>query len=112
MTIYDVQNYPFTEEDLMNLSGLEFEALVCKKLGATQGNRVHDRGIDGYLDGIGLQIKRSKKVGRQVVDMFETALKRAGYSQGWIIAFSFTKDAIEEAARVGYIKLKKIDEIW
>ena len=41
-----------------------------------------------------------------MVDNFETALKRAKYEKGFIIAFSFAKGAHEEAARV---KTKGLD---
>ena len=59
-----------------------------------------DMGIDGWLiDGRPLQVKKSKSVGRNVVDNFETAIRRANKDKGVIVAFSFTKGAHEEVAR-------------
>jgi len=46
-----------------------------------------------------VQIKQQERVGRNVVDNFETALRRKGRPRGYIIGFSFTKGAYEEAAR-------------
>lgn len=42
---------------------------------------------------------QSERVGRNVVDNFETAVERAGKDKGYIVAFSFTKGAREEVAR-------------
>jgi len=47
-----------------------------------------------------VQIKQSERVGRNVVDNFETAIQRAGKKSGAIVAFSFGRGANEEAARV------------
>lgn len=46
-----------------------------------------------------MQIKRSDRVGRNVVDNFETAVRREGKHGGYIVAFSFGRGAYEEAAR-------------
>ncbi len=68
--------------------------------------KVGDMGLDGYYPEsiltklAGIQVKQSDKVGRNVVDNFETALKRAKYKKGYIVAFSFTKGAYEEVVRV------------
>ena len=63
-------------------------------------------GIDGYsfMERLPIQVKQSEAVGRNVVDNFETAIERAGLDKGYIIAFSFTKGAREEAARVKIAK--------
>jgi hypothetical protein len=45
-----------------------------------------------------IQVKQSERVGRGVVDAFETAIARSGKSVGYIVAFSFTRGAYEEAA--------------
>jgi hypothetical protein len=44
-------------------------------------------------------VKQSDGVGRNVVDNFETAVRRIKKSKGIIVAFSFGKGAYEEAAR-------------
>lgn len=54
-----------------------------------------------------------------MVDNFETAIKRYGKKKGVIVAFSFTRGAYEEVARVKLlnemnrldIKLKTVEEI-
>jgi hypothetical protein len=57
-------------------------------------------GIDGYtFEGNPVQVKQSDDVGRNVVDNFETALRRRGTKKGVIVAFSFGKGAYEEIAR-------------
>jgi len=75
-------------------------------------------GIDGWigLENIPLQVKQSENVGRNVVDNFETALRRAKKTRGVIVAFSFGSGAYEEAARVKNqenleVVLKTIKEI-
>ena len=61
--------------------------------------KVGNIGLDGYLpnslwhERTGIQVKQSEKIGRNVIDNFETALKRAKYKKGLIVAFSFTKGA-------------------
>lgn len=45
-------------------------------------------------------MKQSERVGRGVIDSFETAIERAGKHKGFLIAFSFTRGAKEEVARV------------
>lgn len=45
-----------------------------------------------------IQVKQSERVGRNVVDNFETAVERSGKHMGFIVAFSFTRNAYEEAA--------------
>jgi hypothetical protein len=58
-------------------------------------------GIDGWTFILHdpVQIKQSERVGRNVVDNFETAVKRASKARGFVVAFSFTRDAREEVAR-------------
>jgi len=59
-------------------------------------------GIDGYsfMEQLPIQVKQSDKVGRVTVDNFETAIERYGSTKGYIVAFSFTRNAREEVARV------------
>ena len=47
-----------------------------------------------------VQIKQSESVGRNVIDNFETAMRRDKRERGFVIAFSFTRGAHEEVARV------------
>ena len=79
-------------------------------------------GIDGFsfLHHYPIQVKQSEKVGRNVIDNFETALRRHYQSnpknmKGCVVAFSFGKGAYEEVARVKNegieIKLITVQEI-
>lgn len=60
-------------------------------------------------------MKQSEGVGRNVVDNFETALRRAKFDKGYIVAFSFSKGSHEEAARVKKegleVRLVKLDDL-
>jgi DNA modification methylase len=93
---------PITIDDLRTLKPFEFQNWVIDKINGTHSNRkIHDMGIDGYtfLVHDPVQVKQSEGIGRNVVDNFETAVKRAGKTKGYIVAFSFGKGAVEEVAR-------------
>jgi DNA modification methylase len=90
-------------EDLRDLEPHEFQNFVIKRVYGTHSPRkTGDMGIDGYsfLEQLPIQVKQSDRVGRNVVDNFETAIRRAGKHKGYVLAFSFTRGAFEEAARV------------
>jgi DNA modification methylase len=94
---------PMTEADLKALRPFEFQNWVIQRVEGTHAPRKSgDMGIDGYsfMEQLPIQVKQSAHVGRNVVDNFETAVERAGKTKGYIIAFSFTRGAKEEAARV------------
>ena len=55
---------------------------------------------DGYtFEGDPIQVKQSDDIGRNVIDNFETAMRRRKAKKGVIVAFSFGKGAYEEIAR-------------
>src|SRR2546421_12111313 len=58
-------------------------------------------GIDGYsfFERLPIQVKQQDRVGRKVVDEFETAVRRDGSHKGFIFAFGFTTGAHDEVAR-------------
>jgi DNA modification methylase len=94
---------PVSEEQLRALKPFEFQNWIVQQLHATHAPRKSgDMGIDGYsfFEHNPIQVKQSDSVGRNVVDNFETAVERSKKKKGEIIAFSFTKGAYEEAARV------------
>lgn len=105
--ITDVQHIkilglPDSEESLRQLKPFEFQNWVVQKFhGVHSPRKSGDMGIDGYSFMLNnpIQVKRSESVGRNVVDNFETALRRAGHDVGYVVAFSFTRGAREEAAR-------------
>ena len=94
---------PMSDDDLWLLRPFEFQNWVIQRVDGTHSPRKSgDMGIDGYsfMEHLPIQVKQSRNVGRNVVDNFETAVERAGKDKGYIVAFSFTKGAREEAARV------------
>jgi len=119
---FDVIGMPTTETHLRELEPFEFQNWIINEMQARHSKRkTLDMGIDGFYektiftDRAGIQVKQSEKVGRNVVDNFETALKRQKYEKGYIVAFSFTKGANEEVARVKQkdliIKLVKVEDL-
>jgi len=120
---YESIGMPTTITALKELEPFEFQNWVVNEMQAKHSKRtVHDMGIDGYTEKslyseeAGIQVKQSEKVGRNVVDNFETALERKKYKRGYVVGFSFTKGAREETARVKeekglYIKLIKVEDL-
>lgn len=114
----DIENAPDTIEDLQQLKPFEFQNWIINAInGVHSPRKVGDMGIDGYsfFTRDPIQVKQSERVGRNVVDNFETAVRRAGSDTGYIIGFSFTRGAHEEAARVRAeglnIRLVKVAEV-
>jgi len=106
ITKVEVIGLPLTIKDLKELEAFEFEDYVCDMTNSVKTPHVADKGIDGYhLGETPLQIKQQNRVGRRVVDEFETALRRKNKNKGYVVAFSFTKGAYEEAARAKDDKL-------
>jgi len=121
---YEVIGMPTTIAEVKKLEPFEFQnwVVIDKMRANASRKKVGDMGLDGYYprsiltDEAGIQVKQSERVGRNVVDNFETALKRANYKKGFIVAFSFSKGAYEEVARVKSkegleIKLITIEEL-
>lgn len=113
----DILGLPKTIKQVRGLQPFEFQNWVCEKLHArVSKKKVGDMGIDGWWMGFPLQVKQSEHVGRNVIDNFETALRRKGKDRGIIVAFSFGKGAYEEVARVKLkggldIELKTVKEM-
>jgi hypothetical protein len=104
---FETIGMPTTLSELRALEPFEFQNWVINEMKAKQSKKLSsDFGLDGYYDKTiftdkaGIQVKQSESVGRNVVDNFETALKRAKYEKGYVVAFSFSKGAHEEAARI------------
>lgn len=97
-----VVGLPTTIDELRSLKPFEFQNWIVDRINGIQSNRkTGDMGIDGwtFLLHEPVQIKQSERVGRNVVDNFQTAIKRAKKDRGFVISFSFTRNAHEEAAR-------------
>lgn len=94
---------PVTEEQVRALKPFEFQNWVVQSMhGSHAPRKVSDMGIDGYSFMLHepIQVKQSSGVSRPVVDGFQTAVERSGKKKGYVVAFSFTRGAYEEAARV------------
>jgi DNA modification methylase len=114
----DIVGLPKSVEELKDMVPFEFQNWVTQKLYARPSrSKVGDFGVDGWLtDGRPLQIKQSEDIGRNVVDNFETAIRRQRKKAGMIVAFSFGKGANEEVARAKQeeglkIELKAVEEL-
>ena len=114
----DIIGLPRTLEEIRAIKPFEFQNWACQKLiGRASEKKVGDMGIDGWLiDGRPIQVKQSENIGRNVIDNFETAIRRAKKDKGVIVAFSFGKGAYEEVARAKLddglnIELKTVEEI-
>ena len=99
---FHVVGMPMNIEDLSKLEPFEFQNWVIQRLyGRVAARKTGDMGIDGYTyEGYPVQVKQSENIGRNVVDNFETAIRRGKKKKGVIVAFSFSRGAYEEIARV------------
>ena len=104
----DIIGMPQRVDDLKGFKPYEFQYWAINEMHATPSPRKSgDMGIDGFsfLEHHPIQVKQSEGIGRNVIDNFETAIKRYYKTQtkemkGYIVAFSFGKGAYEEVARV------------
>ncbi|MDR1562311.1 MAG: site-specific DNA-methyltransferase [Dysgonamonadaceae bacterium] len=110
---YSLHLYKYDYDTLRNKDPFEFENWIIGQFGGT-GNvkQRNDFGMDGKMhDNTPIQVKRSENIGRNVIDNFLSAVKRydkklfekhvsAKTSVGYIIAFSFSKGAVQEVARL------------
>jgi DNA modification methylase len=102
-----LEGMPVSEGELRALRPFEFQNIVIATMNGTHAPRKSgDMGIDGFswFEHHPIQVKQSDHVGRNVVDNFETAIERNGSKTGYIVAFSFTRGAREEVARVRAVK--------
>jgi len=84
---------------LLKLDPFDFEKSAVRIIGGIPNDKqVGDHGIDGRLkiDGTPIQVKKSKRVGRTVIDKFYRHAKEKG--SGIIIALSFAPTAYEQVA--------------
>jgi hypothetical protein len=126
---YTVQLYKYDYDTLRYKDAFEFEGWIVAQFGGVGNIKQRgDYGLDGRTnDNTPIQVKRQDNIGRNVIDNFLSAVSRYDKNLfeknirdkkpiGYIIAFSFGKGAIEEAARLNteeskIIKLVRVDEI-
>jgi len=114
----DIVGLPKTIAQIKVMQPFEFQNWVCQQMMARiSKTKSGDMGIDGWIMGaIPLQVKQSESIGRNVIDNFETAMKRVKKTSGVIVALSFGKGAYEEVARAKNedkieIELKTVEDI-
>jgi DNA modification methylase len=108
-----VQLHKYDYDTLRYSNAFEFENWIIQQSGGMVNAKQHgDFGIDGKTkDGVPIQVKRSDNVGRNVIDNFLSAIQRfdkklfeknqaQAQAVGVLIAFSFGKGAVQEAARL------------
>jgi len=128
-TPFVVQLHKYDYDTLRFANAFEFEGWIIQQFGGTSNIKQRsDFGLDGKMsDNTPIQVKRSDNIGRNVVDNFLSAVKRADkklydkniadkHPIGYILAFSFGKGAIQEVARLKnqeniIIKLVTVEEI-
>ncbi|MCL2485965.1 MAG: site-specific DNA-methyltransferase, partial [Endomicrobia bacterium] len=126
---YDLQLHTYNSISLRNKNPFEFETFIIKEFGGIPNiKQRNDFGLDGKMpDNTPIQVKGSDNIGRNVIDNFFAAVQRYdkklfdknienGKPVGYIIAYSFSKTAVEEVARLKnkqriIIELKKVNEI-
>ena len=126
---FSIRLHKYDYDTLRNKDAFEFESWIIQQFGGTSNARQRsDFGLDGKMpDNTPIQVKRSDNVGRNVIDNFLSAVRRADrrlYDKnitdktpvGYIIAFSFNRGAIQEVARLKnqeniIINLVKVEDV-
>ena len=126
-THFEIEKYYYAEEDLRAMKGLDFEKFIVGKFGGTPNTKqVGDFGLDGFKDGVPLQVKNHKvNTGRRDIDNFYSSIRRdnnftknkeKGLPAGYFISWDFAKEAVGEVARLKreediIIELIKVESI-
>ena len=126
---FTVQLHKYDYDTLRYSNAFAFENWIIEQFGGTGNTKQRgDFGLDGKMpDNTPVQVKRSDNVGRNVIDNFLSAVKRADkklYDKnmaenkpiGYIISFSFNRGAVQEVARLKnqegiIINLVKVEDI-
>jgi DNA modification methylase len=126
---FTVQLHKYDYDTLRNKDAFAFESWIIGQFGGTANTKQRsDFGLDGkHHDGAPIQVKRSDGIGRNVIDNLFSALQRfdkklyekkksAAAPAAYLIAFSFSKGAVEEVARLKskegcIIKLVAVEDI-
>lgn len=101
----EVIGMKYSIEELKKLPHFEFQNWVVEKIGGVVSKKkTGDMGIDGIIPihhlGSNLPIEvKQHNISRPDVDKFETVLRRTKKKAGFMVAFTFSKGAIEEMAR-------------
>jgi len=117
--IVDIEKQVLTKAQYMKLEPFEFEKAVVRAIGGIANTKqVGDDGVDGILssDWTPIQVKKSEKVGRPVLDSFYKHIAKHKANRGVIIALSFGRGIKEERVRLereeGFdIQLLTLDDV-
>ncbi|MDR0567818.1 MAG: hypothetical protein LBG87_01240 [Spirochaetaceae bacterium] len=114
---YTVRLHKYDEETLYSEDPFKFETWIIQRFnGIPHGKKGGDNGVDGKMkDGTPIQVKQSRDVGVNVVKNFYVSAEQYNKFRfdknaeekkpvGYIIAFSFGKGAVQEAARLKNVK--------
>ena len=121
----NVCNLEISYGDVRNMSPLEFQEWACKTMSGEVLYGGMDDGIDGLVHtsptkpryhGSPIQVKRSEKVGPNMIRIFIESMKKMPRENSFLIAFSFTESALEKASEFnqgtsGKIHLLTVEEI-
>ena len=110
---FTIQLHKYDYDTLRNKPTFEFETWIIQQFGGVpQNKKGSDKGVDGKTQtGEPIQVKRSDGISRAIVDNFKSSIERYDkklYEKnikekktvGYLIAFSFTSEAIKEVARL------------
>lgn len=110
---FSVELHKYDYDTLRYKNAFEFESWIVEQYGGISNRRQrNDFGLDGKMpDNTPIQVKRSDNIGRNVIDNFYSAVQRSDKQLfdkkkqnqepvGYIIAFSFSRGAIQEVARL------------
>ena len=99
-----------TKDNILRLDPFEFERYVVGLIGQPNLKQRGDGGVDGYTySHIPIQVKKSYKIGRPVLDSFYKHIEKRG--AGILIAHSFCSSLIEEKNKIENEKGWTIDLI-
>ncbi len=92
-----------SEDELRQIDPFEFQNWAINAVqGRHSTRKIADMGIDGFtfLENHPIQVKRSDAIGRPLIDNFAGVLQREKDTKGMVIAFSFSRGAYAEVARL------------
>lgn len=126
---FEVIRHVYDYDDLFTGDPFQFENWIVSMFGGVPNIKQRgDMGIDGrHSDGTPIQVKQSENIGRNVIDNLRSAAERYdsrlfsehrdnGNPVAYLIAFSFSRGAIAEVARLKLehnviIELVRVDRI-
>lgn len=110
LKIQVIKTGSLNKAEILRLNPFDFEAYLVGLIGIPNKKQRGDGGIDGFTyDHIPIQVKKSFKIGRPVLDSFYKHIEKRG--AGIIIAHSFSKTLMEEKNRIENEKGWQIDLI-